>query len=189
MSSSITINGAFNITAIAGKSGKVSKGATNAVNLLNGMTQAGIIGAALSSTGAIGNTARAAIASHIVTLESLLNTDLLDGGQWGNLLGLAVGRFGVATFNAATMRGKLGVHDYMTVTRNAAVLSFDLADTAKAQDRAKKSIEAIDTVAADVDRLIAAANAASDNFKAAQLLLDAGLSDATANAPEAATAA
>ena len=183
MTSSITITGAFTVNALAGKSGKFSKGATNAASLVQGMTQAGVIGAALSSTGAVGNTARAAISAHVVTLEKLLAVDLLDGGQWGNLLALCVGKFGVATFNGATMRGKHGARDYLTVSRNAAVLAFDLSDTIKGQERARATMSTIDAVSADVTRLIDAAQAVADAAQALLLLADAGLTDAPADAP------
>jgi len=179
MSALISFSGSFAVSAIAGKSGKVSKGSTNAANLVRGMTQAGIIGAALSSKGAIGKTAQMALSAHVVTLGALLALPSLDGGQWGNLLALLVGEFGVPTFNAATMRGKAGCAAYCTVTRAAFALAFDLADTEKAQSRALANIRSIDFVASDVGRLIEVANVERMSADAAaDALTLAGMADA-----------
>jgi hypothetical protein len=181
--SAITVSSSLTVTAIAGKSGKVSKGAENARALVSGMTNAGIVGAALSSKGAVGNTARAALAAHVVTLDNLLARESLDGSEWGNLLALLVGEFGIGTFNAASMKGKSGAVTYLTVTRNAIVLAFDLADTVKGQDRAKALLRQIDVVAAQVSALLAAADAArmaADAAMQAEVLALAAAADTAA---------
>lgn len=143
------------------KSGKVTATAEKVAATLNSMSAAALVGAALTGKGQIGKLAAQSLKGGAVTLEALLAAEQLDGGQWGDLFALLRAEYGVADYNRATMRGRAGVLAYMGAVRVSLVQRFDRAETAKAQDRAYKAIEAFDVHAAQVQRLAVAAEQAA----------------------------
>jgi len=146
---------------MANKAGKVTATAEKVAATLNSMSNAALVGAALTSKGAIGKQAQAALIGGAVTLQSLLAAESLDGGQWGDLFALLRGAYGVADYNRSTMRGRAGAVAYVGAVRVSLVQRFDRAETVKAQDNAYKALQAFDVVAADVHRLSTAADSAA----------------------------
>ena len=84
MSNAITLTTTLAVRtapAIANKRGIITASATRTADIVNAMSENAIVGAAMSGKGAVGKTARAAIA-YVTTLASLLSKLAIDGGQY-----------------------------------------------------------------------------------------------------------
>ena len=136
------------------KTGKVSVSNEKAAALLNGSDKQTIVSAALTSRGAIGKTAKTALLSSVKTLETLLSAPELDGSEWGNLLTLLAGEFGVDCFNRATMSGKQGCQRFIDLTVQALEVKFSKCETVKAQQRVMPVLQQALDAKANVARLL-----------------------------------
>lgn len=139
------------------RTGKVSASNEKAAALLNSSDKQTIVSAALTSRGAVGKTAKTALLSSVKTLETLLSCAALDGSEWGNLLTLLAGEFGVDCFNRATMSGKAGCERYIALTVQALEVKFSKCETVKAQQRVMPILQQALDAQANVKRLIDAA--------------------------------
>jgi hypothetical protein len=110
---------------------------------------------ALTAKGSIGKQAKAAVInqSGVKTLESMLSSDRVDGGEWSDLLSFLVARFGVAQFSRATMRGKAGCARYLESVALAGKAKYAKAETGKAQASALALLDEINAAMASVIRL------------------------------------
>lgn len=156
MSHTITLVPA-SITALVNKNGIVSTTNEKAANLLRSASPRAIIAAAMGSKGAVGALARASVRSQVLTLDQLLQSDTIDGAQWGDLLALLVGEFGTAQFSRAQHAGKAGAVAYMAGVTAACEATVARAETVKAQTRAIESLQLAQATHDNVKRLVTAA--------------------------------
>lgn len=145
------------ILAPLNKDGKITTTNAKAADLLRAASPRAVLAAAMGSRGAVGALARGAIAAQVLTLDQLLQSDTIDGAQWGDLLALLVGEFGTAQFSRAQHKGKSGAQSYMVGVIAACEATFARAESAKAQTRAIEALHSAQVAHDHVQRLITAA--------------------------------
>ena len=160
MSNAITLTTTLAVCtapAIANKKGIITASAARTADIVNGMSETAIVGAAMSGKGAIGKTARAAIAN-VTTLASLLSRPAIDGGQWADVFGLLVQEFGQnPSGHVMGFKAKPRCAEYLKQVRVNLDARFINAETVKAQKMAIASLDHLTIVERDIARLLAAA--------------------------------
>ena len=164
---------------IANKTGKITTTATKAAHIVNGMTDRGIIGAAFNGKGAIGKQARASIKG-VLTLDTLLTLDAVDGGQWADIFGLLVQEFGVIPSESIIKTAaKPRCAAYcVQVQKNLDAKLFN-ADTVKQQQTVQRVALRLDVVAQKIGELIESAAAAAAAAAATAAAAAAAAADTT----------
>ena len=136
---------------VAGKNGKVSATSEKVALVLNNVNRDGLTALARDGKGAIGTQARKAVLGSAFGLPQMRVASRLERDQWGNALSLLVGEYGPQYLNRATMRGRDGTVVYLQAVERALLVRFDGAETAAAQARAMKAVQA---VRADLDVMV-----------------------------------
>lgn len=157
MSNAITLTTTLAVRsapAIANKKGIVTASAARTADIVNAMSEAAIVGAAMSGKGAVGKTARAAIAN-VTTLAHLLSKPAIDGGQWADVFGLLVQEFGQnPSGHVMGFKAKPRCAEYLKQVRVNLDARFINAETVKAQKMAVAALGHLTIVEADIMRLI-----------------------------------
>lgn len=156
MQNAIALNAPATLALPTGKNGKVSASVEKAGELLAAMDDKGFLSAVINGKGDVGKVARYNVAKSVDSVDSLIYSDSIDGGQWPTLLGLLVGEFGAACFNRATMKGKTGAREYMALVVKDREVKADKAETLKGSEAAEKKLARAHEVSANVERLATA---------------------------------
>lgn len=156
MQNAIALNTPATLALPTGKNGKVSASIEKAGELLATLDDKGFLSAVITGKGDIGKVARYNVAKSVDSVDSLIFSESIDGGQWPTLLALLVGEFKATNFNRATMRGKTGARDFMALVVADARVKFGQAETVARQQSAQKRLERAEIVHANVERLATA---------------------------------
>ena len=126
--------------AVENKKGKITASAEKTADVLNASSVDTLKALARDGKGTVGTQARQAILGNAFGLAQLRLAASLNGGQWGQVLPLLVGHYGIACYNRLSMKGKDGAIKYIGAVIKNLEVKFDACETVKAQESVKKQL-------------------------------------------------